>query len=236
MQQIPLPIAVAGAPGFVDFIPGANGQALHHIAALAAALADPSSGAQRRFSVTYLWGAPGSGKSHLLGAAAAELQAAGARVRWAGPATALPWPPAPEAPLLLIDDCDRLDEPGQQAAFAALVEAQADAVAVIAAGRLPPVDLPLRDDLRSRLGWGHVFALQALSESQVRASLRQAADRRGIFLGDEVMDFLLTRFPRDLSTLAALLDRIDRYSMAQKRQVTLPLVRRMLADEPSAAP
>jgi DnaA-homolog protein len=235
MQQIPLPIAVPGAPGFVDFIPGDNAQALHHVAALAAGLADPAVGAQRRFSVTYLWGAPGAGKSHLLGAAAAELQAAGARVRWAGPGAALPWPAMPEAPLLLIDDCDRLDDAGQQAAFAALLEAQCESIAVLAAGRLPPVDLPLREDLRSRLGWGHVFALQALSEAQVRASLRQAADRRGIFLGDEVMDFLLTRFPRDLSTLSALLDRIDRYSMAQKRQVTLPLVRRMLADESGAS-
>jgi DnaA family protein len=66
--------------------------------------------------------------------------------------------------------------------------------------------------------------------------LRQSADRRGIFLGDEVMDFLLTRFPRDLASLSELLDRIDRYSMAQKRQVTLPLVRRMLVEPPEALP
>ena len=42
-----------------------------------------------------------------------------------------------------------------------------------AAGRLPPVDLPLRDDLRTRLAWGHVFALQSLGEGETRAALRR---------------------------------------------------------------
>ena len=73
-------------------------------------------------------------------------------------------------------------------------------VPIVAAGRVPPVDLPLREDLRTRLGWGHVFALQPLAEAEARAVLRREADRRGIFLSDEVMDYLLTRFARDLST------------------------------------
>ena len=80
---------------------------------------------------------------------------------------------------------------------------------VAAAGRVPPVDLPLREDLRTRLGWGHVFALQPLAEAERRAVLRREADRRGIFLSDEVMDYLLTRFARDLKHLMALLDRLD---------------------------
>jgi DnaA family protein len=65
---------------------------------------------------------------------------------------------------------------------------------VLAAGDLPPADLQLRDDLRTRLGWGHVFQLQVLTEPERRAVLRQAADARGVFLGDEVMDFMLTAF------------------------------------------
>jgi DnaA family protein len=235
MQQIPLPISAPGVPGFDEFVAGDNPQALQHVVALAAGLAGGPAG-PRRFSMTYLWGAPGGGKSHLLAAAGAEVQAAGARVIAVGPDTQMPWPAIADAVLLVLDDCERLDESRQQAAFAALVDAQAESVAVLAAGRLPPVDLPLRDDLRSRLGWGHVFALRPLSEAQVRATVRQAADRRGIFLGDEVMDFLMTRFPRDLTTLMGLVDHIDRYSMAQKRPVTLTLVRRMLAEAPGVSP
>lgn len=235
MQQIPLPISVPGVPGFDEFVAGDNPQALQHVAVLAGGLAGGPAG-PRRFSMTYLWGPPGGGKSHLLAAAGAELQVAGARVIAVGPDTPVPWPAVADAALVVLDDCERLDEPRQQAAFTALVDAQAESVAVLAAGRLPPVDLPLRDDLRSRLGWGHVFALRPLSEAQVRATVRQAADRRGIFLGDEVMDFLMTRFPRDLTTLMGLVDQIDRYSMVQKRPVTLPLVRRMLAEVPGVSP
>jgi DnaA family protein len=130
-----------------------------------------------------------------------------------------------------LDRCEALDAAAQHAAFALFVEAGTHAVPWLAAGRLPPVDLPLRDDLRTRLGWGHVFALQPLSEAETRAALRREADRRGIFLSDEVMDHLLTRFERDLGTLMALLDRLDDYSLARGRAVTVPLLKLMLAED-----
>jgi DnaA family protein len=61
--------------------------------------------------------------------------------------------------------------------------------------------------------------------------LRQEADRRGIFLSDEVMDHLLTRFERNLAHLMNLLDRLDQYALASQRAVTVPLLKRMLAEE-----
>ena len=97
---------------------------------------------------------------------------------------------------------------------------------MVAAGDVPPVDLMLRDDLRSRLAWGVVFALQPLGDAEVRSVLRRAADARGIFLSDEVMDYLLTRFARDLGHLTAMLDRLDEFALATQRAVTLPLLRR----------
>ena len=130
---------------------------------------------------------------------------------------------------------DALDADHQQAAFALFVEADAAGVQWAAAGRLPPVDLPLRDDLRSRLGWGHVFALQPLAEAETRAALRREADRRGIFLPDEVMDYLLTRFQRDMTHLMGLLDRLDGFALAEHRHVTVPLLKKMLAEEDSPA-
>ena len=101
-----------------------------------------------------------------------------------------------------------------------------------AAGRLPPVDLPLREDLRTRLAWGHVFALSPSSENETRAVLRREADRRGIFLADGVMDYLLTRSARDLTTLMQLLDRMDQFALSRQRHVTVPLLRQMLQEEP----
>ena len=101
---------------------------------------------------------------------------------------------------------------------------------VFAAGNLPPADLQLRDDLRSRLGWGHVFQLHALDENQRRAVLRRAADARGVFLSDEVIAFMLSRFSRDLSSLMQLLGHLDQYALRTQRSVTVPLIKAMLED------
>jgi DnaA-homolog protein len=73
------------------------------------------------------------------------------------------------------------------------------------------------------------LTVQALSEHGARAELRHEADRRGILLTDEVMEYLLTRFARDLKSLFDLLDRLDDFSMAQQRSVTVPLLKQMLA-------
>ncbi|MEY2860897.1 MAG: hypothetical protein RL392_1355, partial [Pseudomonadota bacterium] len=99
---------------------------------------------------------------------------------------------------------------------------------VLAAGEMPPADLKLRDDLRTRLGWGHIYALQLLTEPERRGVLRQAADARGVFLSDEVMDFMLTRFSRDLGSLMELLDLLDGYSLQTQRPITIPLIKSMM--------
>ena len=102
---------------------------------------------------------------------------------------------------------------------------------VLAAGNAPPADLRLREDLRSRMGWGHVFALHALSETERRAVLGREADDRGVSLSAEVMDFMLTRFSRDLGSLMQLLDRLDAYALQTQRTITIPLIRSMLENE-----
>lgn len=127
-----------------------------------------------------------------------------------------------------MDDVHALDTAQQQAAFNWFVNAQTQQIAVLAAGSLPPTDLKLRDDLRTRLGWGCVFALQALDEPQRRAVLRERAQARGIVLGDEVVDFLLHRFSRDLGSLMELLDLLDGYALQTKRAITIPLIKSMM--------
>ena len=224
MRQIPLAIGPDPAPSFDNFLPGANAAALQHLRTLALPAAP-----------VYLWGPPGSGKTHLLRALAAQHQAAGRRVAWFDAADALPWVLPTGATLACIDRCERLDVQAQHAAFALFVEAATHGVQIVAAGSLPPVDLPLRDDLRTRLAWGHVFALEPLAEAETRAVLRREADRRGISLSDEVMNHLLTRFERDLSHLMRLLDRLDHFALAQARPVTVPLLRRMLQEEGTGA-
>ena len=220
MKQIPLAIGPDPQPSFDNFLPGANAAALAHIRALA----EPA-------APVYLWGPAGSGKSHLLRAWAAQEQAHGHRVGWFDAADRAPWVLSSDWRVVFIDRCEALDPVAQHAAFTVFVDATTHGVQVAAAGRLPPVDLPLRDDLRTRLAWGHVFALQPLAEAETRAALRREADRRGIFLSDEVMDHVLTRMPRDLGHLMQLLDRLDRFGLSKTRRITVPLLREMLAEE-----
>jgi DnaA-homolog protein len=220
MKQIALPIGVESTRTFDTFVAGMNAAAVEHLRTLAVPAAP-----------VYLWGPAGSGKTHLLRATAERVRAQDGRVAWFDAAQRPPWEVDAAAALIVLDDCDELDAPRQHAAFALFVEAASGATPIVAAGRVPPVDLPLREDLRSRLGWGHVFAIQPLSDAEARAALRREADRRGLFLSDEVMDYLLTRFARDLKYLNRMLDALDAYALLHKRAPTLPLLRQMLADD-----
>ena len=220
MKQIPLAIGPEAARTFENFLPGPNAAALAHLQMLAPG-APP----------VYLWGPPGSGKSHLLHAVVERAQQQGELTAWFEAAVPAPWQAPEHCGWIVLDDCQALDEAQQQAAFALFVDAGAQGAVVLAAGSVPPVDLDVREDLRTRLGWGHVFALQPLAEPEVRSALRREADRRGTFLTDEVMDYLLTRFARDLKHLMAQLDRLDEFSLSTKRAITVPLLKQMLAEE-----
>jgi DnaA family protein len=220
VKQIPLAIGPEAARTFENFLPGPNAAALAHLERLAPG-APP----------VYLWGPPGSGKSHLLHAVVERAQRQGASTAWFEAAVPTPWQAPEQCDWIALDDCQALDEGQQQAAFALFVDAGAQGAVVVAAGSVPPVDLGVREDLRTRLGWGHVFALEPLAEPEVRSALRREADRRGTFLSDEVMDYLLTRFARDLKHLMAQLDRLDEFSLSTKRAITVPLLKQMLAEE-----
>jgi DnaA-homolog protein len=230
MKQIALGIERGSAPSLENFV--ASGDAGLALQALRA-LRQPAPAAAAVRAV-YLWGPSGSGKTHLLQALARAVLAEGGRVAHGAASQPTPWRFEPGCALVLLDDCEQLDEDQQHAAFTLFVEAATAGVPLAAAGRCPPVDLPLREDLRSRLGWGTVFGLQPLAEAQAREVLKGEAQRRGLPLSDEVLDHLLTRFARDLKHLMRLLDRLDAFAWQHKRALTLPLLRQMLAEDASA--
>ena len=224
MKQIALDIGLARGATLANFCAGPNEAALAHLRLWA--------GSPTRSPVpTYLWGAGGSGKTHLLEAVAQALREQGAAAGWLDPSLHEP-PEFDESwAVVLMDDVDRYSAVQQHAAFNWFVNAQTLQRGVLAAGAVPPADLRLREDLRTRLGWGHVFELHVLGETERRAVLRQEADARGVFLSDEVMDFILHRFSRDLGSLMQLLGELDGYALQTKRAITIPLLKSMLESE-----
>src|SRR3954470_5322241 len=221
MKQIALDIGMAPGPTLARFFAGPNEAALKHLQLWA--------GSPTRSPVpTYLWGASGSGKTHLLKAVAESLREQGATAGWLDATMHEPPEFDERWAVVLLDDVHLYTAVQKHAAFNWFVNAQALQRGVLAAGALPPADLKLREDLRTRLAWGHVFGLQVLSEPERRAVLRQAADARGVFLSDEVMDFMLTRFSRDLPNLMQLLQQLDGYALQTQRAITVPLIKSML--------
>jgi len=194
-RQLALPLSAPPAPTLENFVQGANAELLERLRELAAG--------RCREAMIYLWGAPGSGRSHLLAASA-------------------------RPGVTIADDVEALDQAGQQALFNAINRAREDAGSVLAAGAAPPAQLALREDLRSRLGWGLIYEVKPLSDAERAVFLRVEAARRGLRLGDEVVAYLLTRVRRDMPSLHALLEQLDRASLEQHRPVTLPLVREAL--------
>lgn len=224
-RQLTLDLGTPPPSTFDNFHIGANAELVARLRGLDAALtAGPI--ADRTF---YVWGEPGNGRSHLLHALADE--APPGHVRYLGPQSALAaFTFDPRVTIYAVDDCDSLSGAQQIALFNLFNEVRSyPACALVATGNAPPMGLAVREDLRTRLGWGLVFHLAPLSDEGKAAILKLAARERGIALADDVPAYLLTHFRRDMPSLMGLLDALDRFSLEQKRAVTLPLLRAMLA-------
>ena len=225
MKQIALDIGVSVGPSLGNFHPGHNAAALAHLELWMA-------GRTRSPVPTFLWGDNGSGKTHLLRAVADHIRNQGARVGWMDKTTVQPPEFNPEWEVLLLDDVQFFSAVQQHMAFNWFVNAATPGAArqpwVLAAGTLPPQDLPLREDLRTRLGWGHVFHLQLLDDNERREVLLNHAQALGMHLGHDLLDYLLSRFSRDLGHLIDLLGQLDHYALQTQRPLTIPLLRAML--------
>ncbi|MEW5885281.1 MAG: DnaA/Hda family protein [Pseudomonadota bacterium] len=227
MQQLVLDLGLAAPPALDNFLTDLDAEqpALAHLREL---LAQP----QCASVPTLLWGAPGTGKTHLLHAVRLALQQQGQAVGWldAGCRVLPDFDPSWSA--VLLDDCQHYGSAQQALAFNwcinALTPTDGRPRWVLAAADRPPADLDLRPDLRTRLAWGHVFQLPLLSDAERRRVLRQAASVRGLLVPDELLDFMLNRFARELGSLMALLERLDGYALRTQRPLSIPLLKAML--------
>jgi DnaA family protein len=134
--------------------------------------------------------------------------------------------------LISVDDADHLDAAAQAALFRIhnLVR-ESNGSCLITSASLPPASLAVRDDLRTRLAWGLVFQMQALSDEEKLQAIDQTAVERGMNLSPEVGPWLIKHFHRDMPSLMAVMEALDLYSLETKRAVTLPLLKEMLAQK-----
>ena len=186
----------------------------------------------------YLWGPPGSGRSHILRALAGSrptrfihAETPSTDILALATSGSLPG----DMKLIAVDDIQQMSAPQLAGVFALYNHwresaTTTSAFALAITGDLAPRMMPLREDLRTRLGWDLVFRLEPLSDADKYAALKAHAHQLGLPLSDDVLNWMLTHYSRDIRQLFALVDAIDRYSLSKHRVVTVPLVRTMLSD------
>lgn len=218
MDQLILDILPRSVPTFENFAIARNYEAVAALRALAGGTPG------ERF--VYLWGDAGCGKSHLLQAC---VDLAGPRARYlACSADTGKFTDVAKAEIIALDDVDQLTDGGQVQLFHLYNRLRESGRALVTSGDAAPQELALRPELASRLAWGLVFRLEPLTDEEKLAALSQHALERGCRIPQEVLNYLLSHHDRSLSTLMLLLERLDAYSLATRRPITIALIKELV--------
>ena len=216
-EQLVLELAKAEPPSFANFVTGPNAEAV--------ALLRRFAHAEVAETGLVLWGAAGSGKSHLLQAVVSAARLRGLVALHCASPGEVPDPGTQASAMIAVDNVETADPTEQGRLFTLFNTLAASGGHLIAAATVPPARLPLREDLRTRLGWGLTFEILPLADADKGAALEAYARERGFALPRDVIDHLLAHGRRDMATLVATLAALDRHALAVKRPITVPLLR-----------
>lgn len=225
--QLPLSIRLPDSSVFESYFAARNRPVVDALLALQ----EP-----RAPTCTWIHGAVGTGKTHLLQAVCARASKEGRTAAF------LPLPDVidlgeellagfGELSIVCLDDAPVLAgrEPWERALFRLHQELDERGGKLLVAGATPPAAVPFKlRDLGSRLNGGLVLTLQPLDEPEQIAALQLRAQLRGLELPDEVAQFMLRRLPRDMTHLYAVLDELDAASLVAQRRLTVPFVKEVL--------
>jgi DnaA family protein len=221
MRQLILELAPPTAATLDNFVAGRNAELVHSLRRAGAGGA----------SAIFVWGEPGSGRTHLMQGAVSAVRERGGAAQYVAC--------TPELRLheglhrldgVAIDDVERLAPDEQIDLFNLYNDLRERGAMFLVSGSAPPLELGVRHDVATRLAWGLVYQVHALSDEEKISTLQDHAAARGIRLPEEVPAYLLGRVRRDMGTLLAVLDALDRSSLAVKRAITVPFVRDWLQD------
>lgn len=222
-EQLPLDIVLRDEATLERFVQGKNGELVEVLASM-----NPANG-----QMILISGTTGSGKSHLLQATC----------RRALDAMYLPLEQLPvlspaifdglsSRPLVCLDDIHLLaaNPELELALFGLINEIRDSAHSFVFSSRSPLDQAGFKlQDLVSRLSACMQYALELPDEANKISYLRDDAARRGLELGDDVISWILTHMPRDMTSLASFMTQLDRESLRSQRKITIPFAKQVLS-------
>ncbi len=225
--QLPLGLGLRDAATFQNYCVGDNGAVLASLRNCLQGTGEP---------YIYLWGAQGVGRSHLLQACCHALDSIDRATVY------LPLEEFQQLSPEMLESMETLDlvcldsinavvgqRQWEEAIFHLYNRMQTQGARLLVAGDEVPSRLPfLMPDLRSRLSQGLVLQVAALDDDQKLAALQMRARRRGLTLSNEVGQYLLRHYPRNMAVLFDALKKLDDASLTMQRKLTIPFVKQVL--------
>ena len=224
MSQLALPLRLADHAVFASFLATGN-------EALVATLRDLAEGGDG--AGCCLWGAPSTGKTHLLQAVCDEAGDDSVYIPLGMFAKASPemLDGLTQRKLICIDDIESVagKTEWEHALFVLYNQALAeDSQLIVAANNAPRSSAFELANLKSRLSQLPAFQLKGLGDEETKQALQLRAGHRGLDLPDETAQFLFSRSRRDMASLYSLLDKLDREALRAQRRLTIPFVKEVL--------
>lgn len=229
-QQLPLDFEFRANQTFNDFFPGTNQEIVTHLQRCIAGLGEQQ---------IFLWGKSGQGKSHLLQACCHQAQNQNLSSFYFDLSNAeLPDPSIlsglDEYDVVCFDNIERIaGNTAWELAFFNFFNQHRDrGHKLIVSASSAPNDIAIQlPDLKTRLNWGLSLKIQPLTDSDLIAALIFKANQMGFEIAPQAGRFLLTHYDRDLTSLWALLEKLDKASLAAKRKLTIPFLKQILDEE-----
>jgi DnaA family protein len=218
-QQLTLSIHLRDDATFKNYFIGQNEQVVHDLQ-------------KQKEPYVFLFGANGTGKSHLLQAACHQVGKKGLPVVYLPLAEDGLMPAMLDGlenmSLIALDDIQTVmgDDEWEYGLFNLYNRVREKGVNMLVSSTEPLASLNVKlADLKSRLSWGPIFQLGGLSDKEKQLALQLRAKNRGLNLADDVVIYLLKHSPRDMNSLFALFEKLDKASMVEKRKLTIPFIK-----------
>jgi len=228
MYQLPLSVTLRDDAKFENFCINDNALLIEKI--------QQSVGVDASDGIIFLWGEKSAGKTHLLQAVCDKatklnLSAAYVPLRVASDLKTNIFDGLESYDVICVDDIDAISgkRVWEKAVFDLYNRVHGSRTQLFFSSTYAIKEVPFQlADLSSRLSWGFVFHLTALTEEEKPQAIQVHAKGRGFELPDNVLMYLLNYYPRDMNVMSDLLDELDTASLTAQRKLTIPFVKQWL--------